>query len=62
MKLTEDQKVQIIKAVESLDANASWRSSSQVGFEFEEDSVTWQLQVKITQNPDDFLRLNPVIY
>jgi hypothetical protein len=55
MKLTEEQKEQIVKAVESLSTLSVWDTCSQSVFEFQENDVNWQLQVSIVQDPDDFL-------
>jgi hypothetical protein len=55
MKLTEEQKEQIVKAVESLSPLPVWDTCSQSVFEFQENDVNWQLQVSIVQDPDDFL-------
>jgi hypothetical protein len=55
MKLTEAQKEDIAKVVESLEVHPVYDSCASAVFDFEEKGVTWQLQVKIVQDPDDFM-------
>jgi hypothetical protein len=58
MKLTELQKKQIIEAVECLEIHPVYDSCERSVFELELDGGNWQLQVKITQDPDDFMERN----
>jgi hypothetical protein len=58
IKLTETQKGQVVDAIESLEMPPSWSLSVKSVFEFEKDCNTYQLQVIITEDVDDFIERN----
>lgn len=55
MQLTEEQKNELIRIVENLDIHPVFNFCEDKVFELEEYGVKWQLQVKITQDEDEFL-------